>query len=89
MERREIYFSGRVQGVGFRFTTRAIAQRMPVVGFVENLRDARVLLVVEGTPDTLDRLVAAIDAELNRYIESVDIQVRPTTGEFTTFEIRR
>lgn len=89
MERREIYFSGRVQGVGFRYTARAIAGRLPVKGFVENLPDGRVLLVVEGSPETLTKLVTAIQSELDRYIENCDTHVRAATGEFSDFYIRR
>ena len=72
-ERREIVFSGRVQGVGFRYTTRAIATRFPVRGFVKNLADGRVLLVTEGSAATLDRLVAAVEAEMDRHIDHKEV----------------
>ena len=49
-EQREVYYSGRVQGVGFRYTVRSLASRMAVTGFVKNLPDGRVHLVVEGSP---------------------------------------
>jgi acylphosphatase len=88
MERREIYFSGRVQGVGFRYTARAIAGRMPVVGYVQNLSDGRVLLVAEGTAEVLTRLVAAIQDEMDRYIDNTEINTKAATGEFTAFDIR-
>lgn len=87
--RREIRFSGRVQGVGFRYTTRAIAARYDVTGFVQNLPDGRVLLVAEGREQTLDELVAAIAAEMDRYIQHIDSTTGPATGEFGAFEIRR
>jgi len=89
VQRREIYFSGRVQGVGFRYTTRDIATRHAVTGFVQNLADGRVLLVAEGEPAELDRLVAAVNAELARHITAVDSHRRTATGEFVNFEIRR
>lgn len=89
MERREVYFSGRVQGVGFRYTARALALRTPLVGFVQNLRDGRVLLVVEGSAAQIERLISAIQEEMDRYIESTDVQSYPATGEFTEFEVRR
>ena len=87
-ERREIHFSGRVQGVGFRFTTRAIAARHPVVGFVKNLSDGRVLLVAEGVPEALDRFVDEVRAEMQRYLVDVDVAVGPPRGEFSVFEVR-
>jgi acylphosphatase len=89
VERREIYFSGRVQGVGFRYTTRAIAARYSLGGFVQNLRDGRVWVVVEGTADAIERFVTAIVAEMGRYIAAQQQTVMPATGEFTNFEVRR
>lgn len=87
-ERREVHFSGWVQGVGFRYTTRDIAARHEVAGFVKNLADGRVLLVAEGTPATLDRFLAAVEAEMQRYIRNSTSTVLPATGEFTHFQIR-
>ena len=46
-EQREIYYSGRVQGIGFRYTARSIAAGRRVTGFVRNLPDGRVHLIVE------------------------------------------
>jgi acylphosphatase len=89
VERREIHFSGRVQGVGFRYTARAIASRHAVTGFVQNLADGRVLLVAEGIHAELDRLVAAVHAEMARHITAVDSNRQTATGEFANFEIRR
>ena len=88
-ERREICFAGRVQGVGFRYTARAIAARFNVRGFVENLNDGRVLLVVEGTSDTLDGFTSAVQAEMERYIARTQTSVLPATGEYANFEVRR
>jgi acylphosphatase len=89
VERRTIHFAGRVQGVGFRFTTRAIAGRHPVTGFVQNLPDGRVRIVVEGSVAALDAFVADVAGEMDRYIESTDVSRQPATGEFSEFEIRR
>jgi len=88
-ERRDVHFSGHVQGVGFRYTTRSIAARFAVTGWVRNLPDGRVQLLVEGQPAVLDRFVAAIQAEMARYITTVDVAVGPATGEFVGFEVRR
>jgi acylphosphatase len=88
-ERREIYFSGRVQGVGFRYTARDIAGRFPVTGFVKNLADGRVLLVAEGPGTILERFIDAIAAEMDRVIDHKQISVLPATGEFSAFEVRR
>jgi acylphosphatase len=88
-ERRVVHYSGRVQGVGFRFTARGMADRLNVCGYVKNLRDGRVLLVVEGAPNKLDRLLDAIAAELERFISNTQTEVLPASGEFADFQIRR
>lgn len=87
LQRREVHFSGRVQGVGFRYTTRDIAQRFPVVGFVKNLPDGRVRLVVEGEGAALDRLIESVRQEMERFIVDVSIERLPATGEFSHFAI--
>lgn len=89
VSRREVRYRGRVQGVGFRFTTREIAGRFRVVGFVENRPDGQVLLVVEGEPAELDRFMAAIASEMERYIEGCDVTESSPSGEFADFTIRR
>jgi acylphosphatase len=88
-ERREVHYSGRVQGVGFRYTARDIAGRFSIRGFVKNLADGRVLLVAEGTGVVLDGFFAAIESEMDRFIENRHAIVRAATDEFSTFEILR
>ena len=87
-ERREVYYRGRVQGVGFRYRTQRIASRLAVTGYVRNLPDGRVLLVGEGEPDELDRLLATVRLELGRYIVDIGQSVGPASGQFNGFEIR-
>jgi acylphosphatase len=89
LQRREVYFSGRVQGVGFRYTARGIAERYDVQGFVQNLSDGRVLLVVEGARRSLEAFISAVRAEMERYIVDTQDSVLPANGEFTDFEVRR
>jgi acylphosphatase len=86
-ERRQAFFSGHVQGVGFRYTTRQLAQNYAVAGFVRNLPDGRVELVAEGTPAELDRFIAAIADRMADQIRNVSVDVRPAIGEFAAFEI--
>ena len=61
-ERRRVVYTGRVHGVGFRFTARRIAGKVPVTGYVRNLPDGRVELLAEGEPKTIlsDPALAAI-----------------------------
>lgn len=84
MIRYEVHFEGRVQGVGFRFTARDLAQSFGVSGFVENLPDGRVRLVAEGTPEELDGLIGAILRAMSGHIRRHTIDRTPATGEFGT-----
>jgi len=86
--RQEVHFDGRVQGVGFRYTTRQVAVRFRVTGFVRNLPDGRVLLVTEGATDEIERFVAAVSAEMARYIRGVHRKTCLATGEFSDFAVR-
>jgi acylphosphatase len=88
MEQREIHYDGRVQGVGFRYRAREIAVGYPIRGFVQNLFDGQVLLVVEGEASELDRFLAKLELEMRRNIEGRQVRVRPASGEFDGFEIR-
>ena len=54
------FFEGRVQGVGFRFTAREIAQDLGITGWVKNLSDGRVELVAEGTRARVDELITLL-----------------------------
>ncbi|MCK6456427.1 MAG: acylphosphatase [Phycisphaerae bacterium] len=86
--RRTILFSGRVQGVGFRYTTCNVARTLPVAGYVRNLADGRVETVVEGPPDEIDRLVRRLRDTFGASIRDVHETASPATGEFRGFEIR-
>jgi len=76
-QRRRIYFSGRVQGVGFRATTHWLARGFDVAGHVRNLADGRVELLVEGEPAELDRFLDSIREELGGFIRSLDAADEP------------
>ncbi len=86
-QQREVYYAGRVQGVGFRYTVRALAIRFDVTGFIQNLPDGRVHLVVEGAVDEIGAFLDAIKAEMAYYVAEVQETARPATGRFQTFEI--
>ena len=87
-QQREVYYAGRVQGVGFRYTVRSLALGFDVTGFVRNLPDGRVHLVVEGAAEEIDAMLAEIKAEMAHYIGEVQELDRPATGRFPSFEIR-
>ena len=83
------YYSGMVQGVGFRYTAESIARTMGVSGWVKNLADDRVELVCEGREDLLAGFLARIkNGALRPYIQDVELEWSDATGEFSGFEIR-
>jgi acylphosphatase len=86
--RRHVHFSGRVQGVGFRYTVKNIAMRHNVCGYVRNLPDGQVELIVEGPDAEIDQLVASVQDRMHDYIRNVAITTLPATGEFSQFLIR-
>lgn len=87
-ERREIHYSGHVQGVGFRFTTRDVAARFDVSGWVKNLPDGRVKAVVEGRPAELDQFQQALAEAMAGHIDQTDVETESATGDMEGFEIR-
>jgi acylphosphatase len=84
----EVYYAGTVQGVGFRYTVRALAARFDVTGFVRNLPDGRVHLAAEGADDEVRKFLDSVRAEMRHCIRDVQETVRPTAGRFHAFEIR-
>lgn len=60
MKARQVFYEGRVQGVGFRWTARRIASGYEVCGWVRNLPDGRVELQVAGDPGEVDSFLAEI-----------------------------
>lgn len=58
MSSRRVVVAGTVQGVGFRWSARAEAQRLGVRGWVRNRDDERVEAVLSGEAAAVDELVA-------------------------------
>jgi acylphosphatase len=87
-ERQQVFFAGQVQGVGFRYTARRVARHHAVSGFVRNLPDGRVELVVEGDSAEIDRFLGELRNTMAAYIQHCDVHRIPASGEFDEFEIR-
>ncbi|MFH1269861.1 MAG: acylphosphatase [Candidatus Omnitrophota bacterium] len=82
-----VYYSGRVQGVGFRFTAEKIAREMGVTGWVKNMRDGRVEITAEAEEETLKDFLEKINGYFSVYIRDADTQWLAATGEFKDFGI--
>jgi acylphosphatase len=83
-----VYYSGRVQGVGFRATAATIARRYPVRGWVRNLSDGRVELLAEGDAESVELLLADIRERMADCISNEEIHEREPDGSLVGFRIR-
>jgi acylphosphatase len=83
-----VVYSGRVQGVGFRFTAASIARRHRVAGSVRNLPDGGVELVVEGPRDEVRAMLQAVRDYWGDYIAHEEIDEIACSG-YTHFEVRQ
>lgn len=68
MERRRVFYSGRVQGVGFRAGTRAIAAGFAVTGSVRNETDGRVRVEAQGVADEVGGFLSAVRDRMGAHI---------------------
>lgn len=82
MERVTAYFTGRVQGVGFRYTTARLAKQFAVAGYVMNLPDGRVELVVEGEPAQVRGLLDAVKEKMGCHIRDTRVDRGLANGEY-------
>ncbi len=87
-KRIHVFYSGRVQGVGFRFTTEDIAGDLGVTGWVKNLRDGQVEVVAEAEELVLKDFLSRIQQYFRSYIRNADVRWEEPTGEFRDFGIR-
>ena len=85
-----VFYSGRVQGVGFRYTVKSLTAGFEVTGTVRNLDDGRVEMIAEGERGELDAFrQAVLEAGLGALIQREDEFFAPAAGRFRGFEIVR
>lgn len=86
----QVFYSGDVQGVGFRYTVKSVATGYEITGMVRNLADGRVQLVAEGAREELESFRQAIrDAGLEHFIRDEMVNWEQAKSEFRGFEIAR
>ena len=84
---KHLVISGRVQGVGFRYSISEEAELLGVTGWVRNRRDGTVEAVVDGPPDAVEGMLAWARRG-PRGASVTDVQVTETAGSFEGFEMR-
>jgi acylphosphatase len=84
---KRVTYSGRVQGVGFRYTARQLAAGLPVTGYVRNLGNGDVELVAEGESAAVEAFLSAVAERMRGYVKGIDVQAERPAG-CSAFEIR-
>ncbi len=83
-----IFFTGRVQGVGFRYAAAQVAREYEVAGVVTNLADGRVRLEAEGTAVEVEQFVAAVEARMHGFIRQAERLAARRAPQFSGFSIQ-
>ena len=87
--RYEVTVHGRVQGVGFRWFVRSVAERLGLVGWVANDPSGSVRVVAEGDRASLDELVRLLrEGPSGAKVQRVDTESGAARGSYRKFEIR-
>lgn len=81
-------FTGRVQGVGFRWRTLQIAQELSLTGWVENQWDGSVEMEVQGMEDTIYRLINQLYKSAYINIDNFDIKMIDPLPRESRFSVR-
>jgi acylphosphatase len=82
-----VYYTGMVQGVGFRATAVEIAKDYAVTGWVKNLSDGRVQLLAEGPAEDVDKFLEAVRGRWKDNIEKEDLETQTPSGKYKSFDI--
>lgn len=84
---KHVIFAGRVQGVGFRFTSQNIARRHLICGYVRNLADGTVEMLVQGAPQEVSGCIKDIQDSFAGYIRETKVEQIPYNSRYTDFRI--
>jgi acylphosphatase len=91
VRRLKLCFVGEVQGVGFRWTTRNIANKLDLTGWVRNEWDGSVSMELQGTDDQIAKFFGTLQHSWGRFCPSYTIaeqeEIPPVAGE-TIFKVR-
>ena len=86
--RKHICFSGRVQGVGFRYSAIYLARPLGLTGWVENLWDGRVEMEVQGDEDAIAELLRGLRTQRFIIIDDIEIRTIPLVEDERSFRTK-
>ena len=84
---KHVLFRGHVQGVGFRYTARQIAQQYNVAGFVRNLPDGTVEMFLQGPDRDIDNCLREIQDSFTGYLRAMQVEEAVYTPRYTDFRV--
>jgi acylphosphatase len=87
--RTRVVFTGDVQGVGFRYTSRRLAERFPITGWVCNHSDGTVELEAQGEPSAVDAFVEELRSEMRKHVSDAVVSGAQPVERESGFSIRR
>ena len=83
-----VIVQGLVQGVGFRATTKKLADRLQIQGYVKNKSDGSVEICAQGTESQLKELITSLNHFFGeKHIEKMDTFFGPILENYKTFQI--
>ncbi len=87
MVQAHIFYSGTVQGIGFRYTTQQFAKDFELAGWVKNLRDGRVEIIAEGEKNKIENFLRCLDQHFKGYIRDCEAVYSDERSSFKDFVI--
>jgi acylphosphatase len=82
-----VVYTGRVQGVGFRYRAVEIAREFPVAGWVKNLPTGQVELWAEGNENGVNGFLAAVRDNWGSFIREERVDWVPASGHYASFDV--
>ena len=82
-----VYFSGRVQGVGFRYTCVQQSLHHAVTGWVKNLDNGSVEMIVEGQSSELESYLQRVCESTHGSVADTQTIKSAATGEFSAMSV--
>lgn len=84
----QMLYSGHVQGVGFRYTVQREATALHCTGWVRNLMDGRVEVLITGNEESIMQLIERISDVFEHHIRTVQKIWKDSVESGVSFEIK-